>query len=171
MAEATRDALDRLAEDLDWLKQGARESANPRKLTALAAAKRRLGAEAYRSFLLRHPDRSASHVFHQCCTDPDSDWRRRYQTHLRELEKPLTRITGGGIRLSTVLNPDQTARIFRDLWTGWRHVEQRYFLTCQRDAIGDSDQTLNVLIDHMVHSVQTVKGLLYFLPHFMREER
>ncbi|MEL7088628.1 MAG: hypothetical protein AAGL98_09355, partial [Planctomycetota bacterium] len=149
-------------------KQGAAESAHPRKLTALAAAKRRLGAEAYRDFLGRRPDQSPSHVFHQCCTHPDSDWRRKYQQHLADLGKPLSRVTAGGIRLSPVLSGDQTALIYRDLWNGWRRVEQRYFATCQRPAISATEQTLDILIDHMLNSVQTLNGLLYFLPRFMR---
>lgn len=171
IAEKTRDALALLEADLTWLKQGALESGHPRKLTALAAAKRRLGKDAYRDFLTRHPNQSASHVFHQCCTHPDSDWRKQYQAHLDQLEKPLARLTGGGIRLSPVLKGDETARIYRDLWNGWRRVEQRYFVTCQRDAIHDTEQTLNILIDHMLNSVQTLTALLYFLPRFMREHR
>lgn len=171
IAEKTRAALALLEHDLTWLKQGATESGHPRKLTALAAAKRRLGKDAYRDFLTRHPNQSASHVFHQCCTHPDSDWRKQYQAHLDQLEKPLKRLTGGGIRLSPVLRGDETARIYRDLWTGWRRVEQRYFVTCQRDAIHDTEQTLNILIDHMLNSVQTLTALLYFLPRFMREHR
>ncbi|MBB6429063.1 PP2C family protein-serine/threonine phosphatase [Algisphaera agarilytica] len=171
IAGKTRDALALLEADLNWLKQGALESAHPKKLTALAAAKRRLGTEAYREFLVRHPNQSASHVFHQCCTNPESDWRKQYQAHLAQLEVPLARITAGGIRLSPVLKGDETARIYRDLWNGWRRVEQRYFFTCQRDAIHDTEQTLNILIDHMLHSVQTLTGLLYFLPRFMRESR
>ncbi len=171
IAEKTRDALALLEADLNWLKQGALESAHPRKLTALAAAKRRLGTDAYRDFLVRHPNQSASHVFHQCCTHPDSDWRKQYQAHLAQLQKPLARLTAGGIRLSPVLKGDETARIYRDLWTGWRRVEQRYFVTCQRNAIHDTEQTLNILIDHMLNSVQTLMGLLYFLPRFMREHR
>lgn len=171
VAEKTRDALAHLEADLSWLKQGAHESSHPRKLTALAAAKRRLGPAAYRDFLTRHPNQSPSHVFHQCCTHPDSDWRKQYQQHLSDLEKPLRRLAGGGIRLSPVLRSDETARIYRDLWNGWRHVEQRYFVTCQRAAIHDSEITLNILIDHMLNSVQTLTGLLYFLPRFMREGR
>ncbi|MEM7625852.1 MAG: protein phosphatase 2C domain-containing protein [Planctomycetota bacterium] len=171
VAQKLRDALAQLEEDLTWLKEGALESAHPRKLTALAAAKRRLGAEAYRDFLTRHPNQSPSHVFHQCCTHPDSTWRQRYQAHVGELEKPLSRVTAGGIRLSPVLTGDQTARIYQDLWNGWRRVEQRYFATCQRPAISDTEQTLNILIDHMLNSVQTLTGLLYFLPRFMRPRK
>jgi protein phosphatase len=171
VAEQFRSALAELEKDLTWLKEGAQESAHPRKLTALAAAKRRLGTEAYRTFLSRHPEQSASHVFHQCCTHPESDWRQAYQHHLQQLEKPLARITAGGIRLSPVLSSDQTARIYRELWNGWRRVEQRYFVTCQRNAFNDSEQTLNILIDHMLNSVQTLTGLLYFLPRFMRPRK
>ncbi len=171
VAEQTRLALDRLEQDLTWLQQGALESAHPRKLTALAAAKRRLGPHAYREFLTRHPNQSASHVFHQCCTDPASDWRQRYSQHLEQLETPLRRITAGGIRLSPVLSGDQTAAIFGDLWLGWRRVEQRYFATVQRDTIDPEETTLNLLINHMLQSVQTLTGLLYFLPRFMREQR
>jgi len=171
IAEKTRDALDLLEADLDWLKQGAIESAHPRKLTALASVKRRLGKDAYRDFLMRHPNESPSHVFHQFCASPDSAWRQRYQSHLDQLRTPFNRLAGGGIRLSPVLTGDETARIYKDLWAGWRRVEQRYFVTCQRDAIHESEQTLNILIDHMLNSVQTLTGLLYFLPRFMRESR
>ncbi|MEM1447124.1 MAG: hypothetical protein AAGF84_13780, partial [Planctomycetota bacterium] len=94
-----------------------------------------------------------------------------YQVHMKQLEAPLARLTAGGIRLSPVLSGDETARIYRDLWNGWRRVEQRYFQTCQRDAIHDTEQTLNILIDHMLNSVQTLTGLLYFLPRYMRENR
>ncbi|MEM6458597.1 MAG: protein phosphatase 2C domain-containing protein [Planctomycetota bacterium] len=169
IAEKTRHALALLEQDLTWLRRGALESGQPNRLTALAAAKRHLGKEAYRQFLTRHPERSASHVFHQCCTHPDSEWRQQYTQHLGLLEAPFKRLTGGGIRLSPVLRGDQTARIYRDLWAGWRRVEQRYFVTCQRDAVHETEQTLNILIDHMLQSVQTLTGLLYFLPRFMRD--
>lgn len=171
VAERTRVALADLEQDLLWLKEGALESAHPHKLTALAAAKRRLGADAYRSFLQLHPQQSPSHTFHQACTDPASAWRQQYQGHLDALAEPLKKIMSGGVRLSAVLSGDETAQIYRELWTGWRRVEQRYFSTCQRPAISATEQTLNILIDHMLASVQTLAALLVFLPRFMREVR
>ena len=170
IAEQTRLALDQLEQDLLWLQQGARETAHPRRLTALAAAKRRLGPTAYREFLEHDPDQPPSHVFHRCCTAPDSAWRQRYHPHLQQLEIPLQQITAGNVRLSPVLTAQQTAAIFGDLWKGWRRVEQRYFATTQRDADTHSPVTSNDLIDHMLHSVQTLAGLLWFLPRFMREK-
>ena len=171
VAEQTRRALDHLEQDLLWLQQGALETAHPRKLTALAAAKRRLGPVAYRDFLARDPSQPPAHVFHQCSAEAGSDWRQRYGKHLAQLEEPLTRIMAGSIRLSPVLDSHQTAAIFRELWRGWRRVEQRYFATAQRKAVNEQEITLNVLIDHMLHSVQTLAGLLWFLPRFMREQR
>ena len=170
VAEQTRLALDRLERDLLWLQQGALESAHPRRLTALAAAKRRLGPAAYRAFLQHDPQRPPAHVFHQCCAAPDSEWRQRYHPHLEQLEVPLQRITAGGVRLSPVLTGDQTAAIFSELWRGWRRVEQRYFATAQQPGPCDPEVTPQVLIDHMLHSVQTLTGLLWFLPRFMREK-
>ena len=168
VAEQVHAALRNLEQDLFWLKQGAAETAVPSRLSSLAAAKRRLGEDAFRQFLSHHPGHSPSHVFHQFCTRPDSAWRRRYSQHMSELEPPLSRLTGGSIRLSPVLTSDETAQIYKDLWSGWRRVEHRYFATCQRSAITATDQTLNILIDHMVHSVVTLGGLLQFLPRFMR---
>ena len=169
IAERTRQALAALEQDLIWLKQGALESAHPTRLTALAAAKRRLGGEAFRQFLSRDPNQSPSHVFHQCCAHPDSPWRQQYQGHLSTLEESLNRIMAGDIRLSPLLWPEQTSAIYRELWRSWRNVEQRYFANCQHGSHHESDQTLNILIDHMLHSVQTITGLLYFLPRFMRQ--
>jgi protein phosphatase len=168
VAERTLSALKLLEQDLTWLQEGARESAHPVRLTALAAAKRRLGKDTYRDFLNRSPSHAPSHVFHQACTHPDAPWRAAYSEHLAQLENPLTKLTGGGIRLSPLLSSDETARIYRDLWRGWRRVEQRYFVTCQRDAIHESEATLDILINHMLASVQTLAGLLKFLPRYMR---
>ena len=74
------------------------------------------------------------------------------------------------MRLSPILTSDETALIIRVLWRDWRHVEQRYFRACQRDAISETEQTLNILINHMLHSVHTLIGLLEFFPKFMRTE-
>lgn len=169
IAEATHAALQQLEQDLDWLLQGARESANPNRLSALAAAKRRLGKDHFRTFLARHPDQAPSFVFHQFCTDPQYPWRKQYEQHLQQLKEPLKQIMSGRVRLSTVLTGDETAAIYRDLWTGWRRVENRYFMTCQREAQHTHEGTLDVLIDHMLQSVQTLSGLLEFLPRFMRD--
>ncbi len=168
VAAETLEALAALEDDLKWLQHGAAESSHPSRMTALAAAKKRLGRETYLNFLGREPDRAPVHVFHQACTDPDAPWRRTYQRHLDTLEQPLSRIMHGGIRLSPVLTGDETARIYSDLWRGWRKVEQRYFATCQREAVHASEATLDILIAHMLSSVQTLAGLLHFLPRFMR---
>ena len=164
----TLDALADLEFDLKWLQDGSRESSNPSRMAALAAAKKRLGHETYLDLLARDPGRAPAHVFHQACTDPEAPWRKTYQRHLDTLERPLSRVMGGGLRLSPILSGDETARIYKDLWRGWRQVERRYFATCQRDAIHASEQTLDILIAHMLSSVQTLAGLLEFLPRFMR---
>lgn len=169
VAEKTRDALALLESDMTWLQEGARESANPNRLAALAAAKRRLGKDDYRIFLERHPNQAAMHIFHQCCTAPDSSWRRQYQEHMQQLEAPLTRITGGTVRLSPILTGEETAMIYKYLWSDWRRVEQRYFAVNQREATSPAEATLDILIAHMLNSVQTLQGLLYFLPRFMRD--
>ncbi len=169
VAQQTLAALELLEEDLRWLLEGSRESASDNRLTALAAAKRRLGPEAYRRFLTKHPNQAPVHIFHQACAAPDSPWRTQYQHHLDQLAAPLERLFGGGIRLSSLLTGDDTAGIYRTLWDDWRNVEQRYFKTCERQAKRVDELTLDVLITHMLNSVRTLAGLLEFLPRFMRD--
>ncbi|MEM1026447.1 MAG: protein phosphatase 2C domain-containing protein [Planctomycetota bacterium] len=169
VAQQTRAALDLLEEDLTWLLEGSRESAHENRLTALAAAKRRLGADAYRAFLAKHPNQAPLHIFHQACVAPDSPWRLRYREHLEQLKPPLARLTAGGIRLSPLLTGDETAAIYRKLWNDWQHVEQRYFRVCEREAKHGQELTLDILITHMLNSVRTLGGLLEFLPRYMRD--
>ena len=166
-AEQTHQALGKLERHLTWLLHGARAAAHPNRMTAMAAAKRHLGKEDYRRFLAQGAERSPLHAFHQSCTHPESAWRTDYVGFMKALQPPLTRITSGRVVLSPVLTAPETASIVRDLWTGWRRVEQRYFATCQRDAIHESENTLDVLVNHMLGSVQTLAGLLTFLPRFM----
>ena len=66
----TLDALADLEFDLKWLQDGSRESSNPSRMAALAAAKKRLGHDTYLDLLARDPGRAPAHVFHQACTDP-----------------------------------------------------------------------------------------------------
>ncbi len=162
-------ALQLLEEDLRWLLDGSKESAEPNRLTALAAVKRRLGNENYRNFLARQPTQAPVHIFHQVCTDPASSWRQRYAQHLALLEPPLDRIMSGGVRLSPLLTGDETANIYKTLWQDWRRVEQRYFVTTQREARHGEEKTTDILIGHMLNSVRTFAGLLQFLPKFMRD--
>ncbi|MEM9751963.1 MAG: protein phosphatase 2C domain-containing protein [Planctomycetota bacterium] len=169
VAQQTRAALDLLEEDLTWLLEGSRESAHPNRLTALAAAKRRLGSDAYRAFLSKHPNQAPLHIFHQACAAPDSPWRRRYTKHLDQLRPPLDRLTAGGIRLCPLLTGDETAAIYRKLWHDWQQVEQRYFRVCSREAKHGREATLDILITHMLNSVRTLGGLLEFLPRYMRD--
>ncbi len=166
-AEQTHQALGQLEQHLTWLLHGARAAAHPKRMTAMAAAKRHLGPTDYRTFLARGAEHSPLHAFHRCCTHPDSVWRSRYLELMKTLRPPLTRLTSGRVVLSPVLAAHETASVVRDLWTGWRQVEQRYFATCQRDAIHESEQTLDILVSHMLASVQTLTGLLLFLPRFM----
>lgn len=164
-------ALLALQRDLNWLIDGAREAAQPSTLSALAAVKRRVGVDLYRSFLEHHPTtKNPSHIFHQMCTAPDNPWRIGYQHNIKQLEGPFAQITGGTVRLCPVLTPEETALIFKTLWRDWRHVERRYFTTCQRDAIDASEKTLDILINHMHKSAQTLAGLLEFLPRFLRTQ-
>ncbi|MEM8783640.1 MAG: protein phosphatase 2C domain-containing protein [Planctomycetota bacterium] len=169
IAQQTHAALDLLEDDLCWLLEGSRESAHPNRLTALAAAKRRLGAEAYRDFLAKHPNQAPLHIFHQACVAPDSPWRQRYAAHPEQLQPPLKRLTGGGIRLSPLLTGDETAAIYGKLWHDWQRVEQRYFRVCQREAKHGREATLDILITHMLNSVRTLGGLFEFLPRYMRD--
>ena len=166
-AEQTHQALGQLERHLTWLLHGARASAHANRMTALAAAKRHLSKEDYRVFLTLGPEGSPLHAFHQCCTHPESVWRSEYVALMQTLQPPLARLVAGRVVLSPVLDAPETSTIVRDLWTGWRRVEQRYFATCQRDAIHESENTLDVLVNHMLGSVQTLAGLLMFLPRFM----
>ncbi len=169
VAEQTHQALSHLEKHLTWLRQGARAAAHPNRVTATAAAKRHLNQDDYDVFLNHGADRSPLHAFHQCCTHPESVWRTQYAEFMKALQPPLTRMTSGRVVLSPVLDAPETASIIRDLWTGWRRVEQRYFATCQRAAIHESENTLDVLVSHMLSSVQTLAGLLAFFPRFMSE--
>jgi hypothetical protein len=89
---------------------------------------------------------------------------------MAELEPVVGEITDGSVRLSSLLTPSETSLIIRTLWSDWRRVEQRYFRACQRAAISETEQTLNILIDHMLNSVDTLIGLLEFFPKYMRSE-
>lgn len=160
--------LIQVEQSLVWLREGVNESDTSPAISAFAAVKRRLGADVYAKFLDMHPSQNASHVFHRAATNPDSAWRKRYEALLTELEPIVADMTGGSVRLSPVLAADETALIVKTLWTDWRRVEHRYFATCQRDAISESEQTLNILIDHMYKSVRTLIGLMEFFPRFLR---
>ena len=166
-AEQAHHALGQLNKHLTWLLHGARATASPNRMTALAAAKRHLSQDDYRRFLEQGSESSPLHGFHQCCTHPESVWRRQYVSDMQALQAPLERLASGRVMLCPVLDAEETAAIIRDLWTGWRRVEQRYFATCQRDAIHESENTLDVLVNHMLGSGQTLAGLLIFLPRFM----
>lgn len=152
-----------------WLREGAGESDTTPAISAFAAVKRRLGAEVYAKFLDMHPSQNASHVFHRAATDPDSVWRKQYEALMAELDPIVADMTEGSVRLSPVLAADETALIIKTLWGDWRWVERRYFATCQREAISESEQTLNILIDHMYKSVRTLIGLMEFFPRFLRD--
>jgi len=159
-------ALRHLEEDLQWLLEGSREVASSSLTSASAKVKRRLGAEAYHQFLKLHPSTNPSHVFHQACTRPDGRWRQTYQHHLDAMAEPLRDLEG--CRLSPVLAPRETAEIFRSLWADWRDVERRYVAITQRAAMGQSEKSLDTLIEHMLKSVRTLRGLLRFYPKFLR---
>jgi len=159
-------ALRHLEEDLQWLLEGSREVASSSLMGASAKVKRRLGAEAYHQFLKLHPATNPSHVYHQACTLPEGKWRQTYQHHLDAMAEPLRDLDG--CRLSPVLSPRETAGIFRSLWADWRDVERRYFAITQRAAMGTGEKSLDTLIDHMLKSVRTLRGLLRFYPKFLR---
>lgn len=168
-AQQVHDALLSLEADMVWLLEGAGEAANESALSALAAVKRRVGHEIYRDFLEHHPTtKNPAHIFHQVVTKPGNPWREQYDRHIAQLEKPLTYITDGQVRLSAMFTPQETAMIFKTLWRDWRRVESRYFHVCQREALTGTEKTLNILIDHMQKSVRTLMGLFQFLPRYMR---
>lgn len=161
-------ALGRIEQDLGWLAEGAGECRDLNAISAFAAVKRRLGAELYTRFLQMHPTQNPAHVFHRACTMPNLPWRSMYDAHMQTLEPNVAEITNGSVRLSPILNAEETSLIIRTLWSDWRRVEQTYFRVCQRDAISESEQTLNILIDHMLASARTIRALLEFFPRYMR---
>lgn len=169
VAQQFHDGLSRLEADLAWLREGAQEASGPAAVAAFAAVKRRLGKKTYRQFLERSPSQNPAHVFHQACTDPSAAWRVEYTAHAEAINGPLMRITDGTVRLSPILSAEETSRIIRTIWRELRRVEQHYFTVCQRDAIHTSEQTLSILIDHMVQGIRTLQGLMLFFPRFMRE--
>ncbi|MEM1208977.1 MAG: protein phosphatase 2C domain-containing protein [Planctomycetota bacterium] len=166
VAAAMDHTLRELEADLTWLLDGSREVSTMSLMSASATVKRRLGADAYHRFLKLHPATNPAHVFHQACTLPDGQWRRTYQGHLDAMAGPLADLDG--CRLSPVLAARETAGIFRSLWDDWRHVERRYFAITQRSAMGKAERSLDTLIDHMLKSVRTLRGLLRFYPQFLR---
>ena len=72
-------------------------------------------------------------------------------------------------RLSPVLAARETATIFRSLWHDWRHVEARYYATSQRPANDSAERSLDVLVNHMLQSVRTLRGLLIFYHRIHRQ--
>lgn len=100
-------------------------------------------------------------------TSPGIAWCQGYEQNLADLDPAVKDLTDGPVRLSSLLHSDETAWIIRTLWRDWRWVELRHFRACQRDAISETDQMLNILIDHMLRSTQTLIGLLQFFPKFM----
>jgi len=89
-------------------------------------------------------------------TSPGSAWCQSYEQNLADLDPVVKDLTDGSVRLSSLLHSDETAWIIRTLWRDWRRVELRYFRACQRDAISETDQALNILIDHMLRGTQTL---------------
>ena len=161
-------ALGRIEQDLGWLAEGAAECRDLGAISAFAAVKRRLGSDLYTRFLQMHPTKNPAHVFHRACTMPQLPWRSMYDEHMNALEPNVEEITDGSVRLSPVLNAEETSQIIRVLWSDWRRVEQTYFRVCQREAINETEQTLNILIDHMLASARTIRALLEFFPKYMR---
>lgn len=160
--------LQRIEQDLLWLLEGAKECAALKGLSALAAVKRRLGADVFTSFLRMHPMQNPMHVFHRACTMPNSGWREQYAQHMAELEPSFGQLTSGCVRLSAILTSEETATILKALWGDWRRVEEQYFGHCQRDAMHEAERTATALIEHMLCSARTLRGLLEFFPRFMR---
>jgi len=161
--------LERIEQTLRWLREGAAEAGAPEVLRAMAAVKRRLGQPVFRQFLEMNPAANPAHVFHRVCASPDCDWRKQYTRIMADLEPNFRDITDGTIRISPILSAEETGKIIASLWHDWRKVEKRYFNTCNRDAISESEATLNILIDHMHTSVRTLIGLLEFFPRFQPE--
>lgn len=158
--------LERIEHTLRWLRDGADEATHQERLRAMASVKRRLGGSVFRHFLEMNPGQNPAHVFHRAAASPDSKWRQQYEDIMKDLEPNFRDVTDGTIRLSPLLTAEETGHIISVLWEGWRKVEKRYFHTCNREAISESEATLNILIDHMVASVRTIMGLLEFFPLF-----
>ncbi len=159
--------LERIEQTLRWLRDGADEATAEEPLRAMASVKRRLGAAVFREFLNMNPSQNPPHVFHRAAASPVSEWRKQYSQIMTDLEPNFRDITDGSVRLSPILTGEETGHIIATLWHDWRAVEKRYFNVCNREAISESEQTLTILIDHMVASVRTLIGLLEFFPRFL----
>jgi protein phosphatase len=156
----------RLERELDWLHQGARETAGQSKLAALAAAKRLLGADIYLQFVRHHPSDNPAHTFHQACVGPEGQWRRNYDAVMQVLDPLMAKLVCGEARLSPLLSKDDAALIMRTLWTEFRGIERRYFAICRRYALDKRERSLDILIEHMLESTRVLIGLIQFLPAF-----
>jgi len=107
--------------------------------------------------------------FHRACTRAGGGWRTRYDGWLERIGPALGELTAGHVRLSTLLTGDETAAILRRLWQDWRRIEARYFASCAAGHAAVTDETLDIVVEHMLGSVRTLTGLMEFFPRFLRE--
>ncbi len=162
-------ALLDLEKDLQWLQDGSTETGQGQDsaLSALAAAKRLLGHDAYLDYMHRHPGANPSHAFHQVCTDQNSTWRRGYDRHMAALDPLFAEVTSGRTPLCPIIPSDETALILRTLWREYRTVERRYLSIRDRKALTQEERSLDILIEHLLEGVRTMIGLIQFLPNFV----
>lgn len=164
--ERLHEAFGRLEAELQWLAQGAMETAGPEKVAAMAAAKRMLGEARYVTFIQRYPNDSPVHTFHRGCADVDSEWLERYDTAVKRLEPLIAQLAASDSRLCPLLSNEAAARIIVTLWNELRGIEKRYLAICRRGELDKRERTLDILIEHMLESTRTLVGLVQFLPLF-----
>jgi PPM family protein phosphatase len=168
IAAALHDRLLALQSDIHWLIKGTSEISSTPEPERLSTVKRILDEDTYAATATEHTNTNSLHLFHAAATDKQSQWRLKYETHHFELSKHLTTITASGVRFSPIMTSDETAHILTTLWRDWRRVEKRYFQLCQESNFDQKQDMLNFLLDHMRNSVNTLIGLMRFLPMFMR---
>ncbi|WP_432798194.1 PP2C family protein-serine/threonine phosphatase [Poriferisphaera sp. WC338] len=157
--------------DLHDLQSHAQQCSDMTIVAACAAIKRWLGPELYGKFLAMSPTENPLHAFHRAFTLPESPWRKNYEQHMAQLQPVVELITAGQVRLSPMLHSFDTASIVNTLWKDWRRVEKLYFKVAQREPRNRHEQTVNILITHMLQSVNTLRGLLEFFPQFLRPKQ
>jgi len=167
MRNSFRQGLLQLEKGLSWLVTGAREVAHPSPDWAKSAAQRLVGEQVFNDYIAQHPHDPPLTAFHRICTSPDGSWRKAYDDHRKTFDPLLETILAGNLRISPMLSPKTSAEIFKKLWYGWTHVEQRYFTTCSRQDLNRSEKAgdlLYLLVEHLAETVRDLRGLFEMLP-------
>jgi len=167
LATTFRQGLLQLEKGLSWLVTGAREVAHPSPDWARSAAQRLVGEKIFNDYIAQHSEDPPLTAFHRICTSPEGSWRKHYDAHREKFDPILETIVSGKIRMSPLLSPKDTADIFKTLWYGWTHVEQRYFTTCSRQDLNRSEKAgdlLYLLIEHLAETIRDLRGLFEIMP-------